>query len=101
MAWDPPQYEAFRGPRTRPALDLIAALPDLSPKSVVDLGCGTGRIARLLAERYPDAAVTGVDSSAAMLAEAAAEGPSRIDWRQGDIARWAPERPVDLLFSNA
>jgi trans-aconitate 2-methyltransferase len=99
--WDPTQYEAFRGPRTRPALDLIAALPDLAPRRIVDLGCGTGRIARLLADRHPEASVQGVDSSAAMLAEAAAEGPSRIEWQQGDIATWAPAQPVDLLFSNA
>src|SRR5262245_59994510 len=101
MAWDPTQYEAFRGPRTRPALDLIGALPAFDPDLVVDLGCGTGRIARLLAERFPAAAVQGVDSSASMLAEAAAEGESRIEWRQADIARWAPDRPVGLLFSNA
>ena len=100
MAWDPAQYEAFRGPRTRPALDLIAALPPIAPKLVVDLGTGTGRIAQLLAGRYPDAEVAGVDSSPTMLARAAAQ-KFRVTWQHGDLATWAPPAPVDLLFSNA
>lgn len=100
VAWDPAQYEAFRGPRTRPALDLIAALPPLDPRIIVDLGTGTGHIAQMLAARYPDAEVTGVDSSPTMLARAAAQ-KFRVQWQLGDLASWSPPQPVGLLFSNA
>lgn len=100
MAWDPAQYEAFRGPRTRPALDLIAALPPLDPQVIVDLGTGTGHIAQMLAERFPNADVTGVDFSPTMLARAAAQ-KFRVKLQYGDLATWSPPQPVGLLFSNA
>lgn len=100
MPWDPTLYSAFAQPRLRPALDLLSRIDAEHPHAVVDLGCGTGNVTRILAERWHDATISGVDSSPEMLAAAAA-GPSRIRWTQGDIAQWKPERPVDVLFSNA
>ena len=47
---------------------LVAALPDLPSPSCVDLACGTGDVAFLLAERYPGGTAVGVDLSAPMLA---------------------------------
>ncbi|HZH26079.1 MAG TPA: methyltransferase domain-containing protein [Azospirillaceae bacterium] len=100
MAWDPAQYDKFRAQRERPAIDLLAAIPAVEARTIVDLGCGTGALARRLAARWPTARITGVDASDAMLAKAAAE-PSRIAWVQADIAAWRPDRPVDLIVSNA
>ncbi|HEX7877781.1 MAG TPA: methyltransferase domain-containing protein, partial [Candidatus Eisenbacteria bacterium] len=100
MSWDPAQYRLFSGHRLRPALDLLAAIPLEAPGTVVDLGCGEGRVTRVLRDRWPDATLTAVDDSAAMLDVAAAELP-HVDWRRGDIATWRPEAPVDCLFSNA
>ncbi len=100
-AWDPLQYNRFERERDRAALDLMARLPDeLSPREVWDLGCGTGRHAVELKRRYPGATVHGLDSSDAMLDSARIREPA-IDWRLGDIAAWAPERPADLIFANA
>lgn len=100
MPWDPKLYSAFAAPRLRPAVDLLTRIEAESPETVVDLGCGTGNVTRLLAARWPAAEVTGVDSSPEMLSAAAAE-PSTISWRQGDAGTWAPEGKVDVLFSNA
>lgn len=100
MTWDPDQYGKFEALRWRPARDLLEAIPPVGPRLAVDLGCGAGRLARLLADRYPDAAVIGVDSSPAMLAKAAAH-PSRVTWVKADAATWRPAEPVDLLISNA
>lgn len=100
MPWDPTLYSTFAAPRLRPALDLLARIPAEAPARVADLGCGTGNVTRLLAARWPDAAVTGVDSSAEML-EAAAREPSAIAWVRGDMGAWRPDAPVDVLFSNA
>ena len=98
--WNPARYLRFADHRLRPALELMARIPLERPGTIVDLGCGTGHITRLLAERWPAARVTGVDHSAEMLAEAAAV-PSPIRWIQADIGEWRPERPVDLVFANA
>jgi trans-aconitate 2-methyltransferase len=62
-------------------------------------------VTRLLAERWPQARVTGIDSSAAMLAKAraAVPGAARVEWREADLAAWAvaPAQTADLVFSNA
>lgn len=100
MPWDPEHYALFDSWRRRPAHDLVAALPSLTPRTVMDLGCGAGHLARLLADRWPDADVLGVDGSPAMLERARAT-PSRVRWRQADLRVWRPDRPVDLLISNA
>jgi len=100
MQWNPVQYERFRGARERPGQDLLAAIPAIRPHRVTDLGCGTGYLTRHLATRFPDAVITGLDSDPAMLAKAGATA-SPILWEQGDIARWSPDQPQDLIFSNA
>ena len=100
-AWDPEQYDRFEGQRDRAALDLLTRLPvDLTPLEIWDLGCGGGRHAALLKRRHPEARVHGLDASEAMLEQAGARA-ELIDWRRGDIAGWAPEGPVDLIWANA
>jgi trans-aconitate 2-methyltransferase len=98
VSWSPERYLAYGGERARPALDLLARVPLDAPRRVYDLGCGPGTVTDLLAERWPEAAVVGVDSSAEMLARAPA---GRIDWVRADIAEWTPAEPADLIFSNA
>lgn len=100
MAWDPAQYLKFAGPRLRPAIDLLQRVDLDRPGLVYDLGAGTGNVTRLIAARWPEARVVGVDSSAEMLAKAAAENPG-IKWGQADLGAWRPERPPDLIYSNA
>lgn len=100
MAWNPEQYLKFSQPRLRPALDLLARIDAGQPRRVVDLGCGTGNVTRLLEQRWPQAEVTGVDDSAEMLAQAAAHART-IQWEQQSISRWKPAQPVDVIFSNA
>ncbi len=75
MAWDPAQYLKFAGPRLRPALDLLQRIDKEAPSTVYDLGAGAGNVTRLLAARWPQARIVGVDSSAEMLVKAAAENP--------------------------
>lgn len=100
MAWDPSQYLKFSGQRLRPALDLLARVPLGNPATIVDLGCGAGNVTRHLAERWPEARITGVDSSTEMLAEARAALPN-IEWIEANLAYWRPGAKVDLIYSNA
>ena len=99
--WDPAQYERYKVYRDRPALDLMVQIPgDLSPREIWDLGCGTGEHAALLKRRHPQARVHGLDSSPDMLTRARALSED-IDWVEQGVEAWSPDRPVDLIFSNA
>jgi len=98
--WDPQQYLKFSDHRLRPALELLERVPLESPRLIYDLGCGDGKMARLMAERWPDAAVYGLDNSPQMLEKAASE-PSRVEWREADIHTWQPDQSPDLIYSNA
>lgn len=100
MSWDPAQYLKFAGERLRPAVDLLMRIPAKAPQTVVDLGCGAGNLAPLLIERWPQAKLTGVDSSPEMLAKARADHP-QASFVQADVATWQPIEPVDVLYSNA
>jgi trans-aconitate 2-methyltransferase len=100
VSWNPDQYLKFAAPRLRPAVDLLAAVPAAQPRIVYDLGCGAGNVTRLLADRWPQADITGVDDSAGMLARAAAELPG-ARWVQQSLADWRADRPTDLIYSNA
>lgn len=98
--WDPARYGAFRDLRLRPALDLLAQVPDLPQGDVVDLGCGDGAVAPALVARYPTRCLVGVDASEAMLANAVMRRCyERV--ALADIADWQPETPPALIYSNA
>lgn len=98
--WNPGQYLAFADERTRPARDLLAQVPLAAPSQVYDLGCGPGNSTALLLQRFPEAEVTGIDNSPAMLEAARAVCP-QARFRFADLSEWEPEGTADLLFSNA
>src|SRR5919199_2861495 len=99
MSWDPTQYLKFVGHRLRPAIDLLNRIDLADPAEIYDLGAGAGNVTRHLRERWPNAHITGVDASEAMLTRTAAM--PEIDWQRADLATWQPPRPADLVFSNA
>ncbi len=100
--WDPAAYLRFAGERARPFADLLARVRHEAPVRVVDLGCGEGALTASLARRWPGARVLGVDSSAEMLAAAAAHADGdRVAFVRGDVHEWRPEGPVDVVVSNA
>ncbi len=98
--WDPAQYGKFAPARLRPVEDLLARIGLDAPATIYDLGCGDGRVTRLIAGRWPGAGITGVDSSPEML-EAARKLLPGVDWVQADLAAWSAEAPANLVFANA
>jgi trans-aconitate 2-methyltransferase len=98
--WDPDRYLAYADERGRPFLDLIARIDAEAPRRVVDLGCGPGNLTGLLAKRWPEADVLGVDSSPEMIERAQAPG---VRFAVGDLREWVSEESerVDVLVSNA
>ena len=100
--WNPDQYLKFGDQRTRPCRDLAAQVEVWRPLRIIDLGCGPGNSAEALTQRWPDAAIIGLDSSPAMIETARVMRPE-FEWRTGDIAEWAASRGerFDVVFSNA
>lgn len=98
--WDPSVYGAFAGERSRPFFDLTARIGAESPRRVVDLGCGPGELTVALAARWPDARVTGVDSSPEMIGRARALA-SAVDFVERDVGDFLPDPDTDVLVSNA
>jgi trans-aconitate 2-methyltransferase len=99
MDWDPQQYGEYADERGRPFVDLVNRIGATAPRRVVDLGCGPGTLTALLASRWPDAAVEGIDSSPDMIAQA--QPHDRLSFRVGDVESWVPPEDVDVIVSNA
>jgi len=102
--WDPDRYLLYADERGRPFVDLLARVAAVTPRRVVDLGCGPGNLTSLLARRWPGAQVLGVDSSPEMVSRAASGGYEPVRFEVGDVRTWQPEagdEPVDVLFANA
>ncbi|MBD7994064.1 trans-aconitate 2-methyltransferase [Arthrobacter sp. Sa2CUA1] len=103
MKWDPAKYTQFSSHRDRPFFDLVARIGAEDPGWVADLGCGTGVLTATLAERWPEASVTGLDSSPDMVrqARALAGGPEGPSFTLGSIRDWETPSGPGVLVSNA
>jgi len=100
--WSARQYVQFEDERTRPVRDLLAALPAVDARSVIDIGCGPGNSTELLAARFAGAAVSGFDSSEDMIAAARRRLPG-VRFDLADVERWAYESGTsfDVILANA
>ena len=99
--WDPERYLSYADERGRPFVELLARVGADAPARVVDLGCGPGNLTRLLARRWPQAQVLGLDSSPQMVEQA--QQVEGIDAEVADLVAWARAdgAPVDVLVTNA
>lgn len=100
MSWSAKQYTAFEDERTRPVKDLLSAVPAVEARSVVDLGCGPGNSTEVLAARFPNAAVQGIDSSSDMISAARKRLPQAQFIIMG-IEEWRDPGPFDVMLANA
>jgi trans-aconitate 2-methyltransferase len=99
MPWDPEQYLKFQSERFAPFDDLFALIDSRRGMRVVDLGCGTGELTASLAHKLLGSDVTGIDSSAEMLAQARPLTRRRLRFEQQAIEDVQGE--WDLVFSHA
>lgn len=78
---------------------LLARIGDIAPRSILDIGCGTGLLTELLRKRWPEAQITAVDAAPAMLDVARAKLLS-VRFLQGDAARLPLAEKFDLVISS-
>lgn len=98
--WSASQYLKFGNERTRAVRELVAQIPLSKPARIVDVGCGPGNSTAVLAARFPDAKISGMDSSPDMLDKARKAMPG-VEFVQGDLKTYEPEPGADLVFGNA
>jgi trans-aconitate 2-methyltransferase len=100
--WSPDQYERFRSERQQPFDDLLMLCHPVPDGRIVDLGCGTGDLTKVLHEEMQAKETVGVDSSTAMLTRAQSTHAevAGLSFAQADIATWLDEG-LDLVFANA
>jgi trans-aconitate 2-methyltransferase len=99
--WDAATYDRVSDPQVewaRPVLDRLSLHGD---ETVLDAGCGSGRVTRLLLDRLPDGNVIAVDAAPSMVERTRAALGDRATVFQADLQELAVADPVDAVFSNA
>jgi trans-aconitate 2-methyltransferase len=103
-SWDAATYDRVSDPQVEWGRDVLARLDLSGSETVLDAGCGSGRVTRLVLERLPQGRVIGVDASPEMIDRARenlAEAGERIELMVADLAQLKLAEPVDAIFSNA
>ncbi len=96
-------YDGWADVQKRAASDLLEALPaNCKPHRILDVGCGTGLLTRMLASAYPAAAITGLDLAPAMVEACRLQWPLDSGHRFvcADAEHYASDHLFDLIASN-
>ena len=102
--WDGAAYHRVADNQEEWGREVLARLELQGDETVLDAGCGSGRVTHLLVDRLPRGRVIGVDSSESMVEQARdtlADVADRVELRVGDLTALELDRPVDAVFSNA
>jgi trans-aconitate 2-methyltransferase len=103
--WDAATYHRVSEPQFEWGLKVLARLPLAGDETVMDAGCGTGRLTSLLLERLPRGRVIAVDQSANMLATAreflGRRFPGQVEFIETDLTALDLDRACDAVFSTA
>jgi len=103
--WDAGSYDRLSDPMVRMGSDVLARLELVGDETVIDAGCGTGRITEQLLERLPQGRVIALDVSPEMLQEAAtrlARFGDRVTLLEADLNLPLPVvAPADAILSTA
>jgi SAM-dependent methyltransferase len=100
--WDAATYDRVSAPQVEWARTVLERLPLEGHETVLDAGCGSGRVTRMLLERLPRGHVVAVDSTPSMVEHArTALDPARTTVFACDLTELTLDAPVDAAFSNA
>ena len=98
--WQPDQYARFKAEREQPFYDLLDLVEPVPSGRVVDLGCGTGVLTRVLHDRTQAAETVGLDRSEAMLDKSAQHAGGGVRFERRDISEFSASE-LDVVFANA
>jgi trans-aconitate 2-methyltransferase len=99
--WDAATYDRVSNPQVEWAKPVLERLGLRGDETVVDAGCGSGRVTEMLIERVPRGKVIAVDSAPAMVAKAREALGDRAEVLLQDLAELRLHEQVDAVFSNA
>jgi trans-aconitate 2-methyltransferase len=100
--WDARAYDATSQPQQAWAAAVLERLQPIAPDAtVLDVGCGTGRVTEQLCLLVPDGRVVAIDASPEMVTLARARLGERAEVLCGDVLDLSLEEPVDALISTA
>jgi len=99
--WDAETYDRVSDPQLAWGREVLERLELRGDESVLDAGCGSGRLTSVLADRLPDGRLVAVDASPSMVEKAHEALGERADVFAADLTELALDRPVDVVFSNA
>jgi trans-aconitate 2-methyltransferase len=99
--WDAAGYQRVSVPHEEWAHALMQRLPLHGDETVLDAGCGTGRVTRMLVERLPEGRVLAVDSSAAMVGKVREVLRPQDETFVADLTRLELAEPADAAVSSA
>ena len=99
--WDAATYERVSGPQLEWASAVLDRLELAGDETVLDAGCGSGGVTRLLLERLPRGRVVAVDSAPSMVEHARAALGESATVLRSDLQELVLDDPVDAVFSNA
>jgi trans-aconitate 2-methyltransferase len=99
--WDAETYHRVATPQVEWGREVIQRMRLRGHESVLDAGCGSGRVTELLLERLPRGRVIAVDSSSDMVARARETLGHRAEVFAADLTELYLEEPVDAVFSSA
>ena len=100
--WNAASYDRVSGPQAAWAEAVLERLPLRGDETVLDAGCGSGRVTAMLLERLPEGHVVAVDAAPSMVEHARAALPAdRATVLCASLTELVLDERVDAVFSNA
>ncbi|HXE98722.1 MAG TPA: methyltransferase domain-containing protein [Solirubrobacterales bacterium] len=99
--WDASSYDSLADPQEEWAREVLARLELRGDESVLDAGCGSGRVTRLLIDRLPEGKVVAVDASPSMVEMVRGVLRPQDEALLANLTELELTEPVDAIFSNA
>lgn len=99
--WDAETYDAVSDPQFNWGMEVLGRLELRPDESVLDAGCGSGRVTAELLKRIPEGRLLAVDGSEQMIAKARENLGEEVEYLVADLSELEIDDPVDLIFSTA